>query len=252
MGIKGLFQFLKRFETEISISDAVKNRSVGIDLFWFLHYCKGDITILQQYLLPLLTHASEVHCVIDGAPSLKRKEELQEKDKKRQEILHTIQEIRGHTENSTMEPADRLRLEMHLNQLIRQAWKPGFHFIMEVLSWLESKGCQIHRAEDEADDLLIQMEQEGQIEMIVTHDSDLLTMGSRSLLRLYDSERGGWFVRDELCAKVGCTLKQWDHFMYLCRHRKEPDLLLAYSLIRVYHNADEILERYDHLNMPNP
>ena len=93
MGIKGLFQFLKRFETEISISDAVKNRSVGVDLFWFLHHCKGDITILQQYLLPLLIHASEVHCVIDGTPSLKRKEELQEKDKKRQEILHTIQEM---------------------------------------------------------------------------------------------------------------------------------------------------------------
>ena len=252
MGIKGLFQFLKRFETEVSISEAVKNRAVGIDLFWFLHHCKGDIAILQQYLLPLLTHASDVHCVIDGTPSLKRKEELQEKDKKRQEILHTIQEIRTHTENSIMEPADRLRLEMHLNQLIRQAWKPGFHFIMEVLSWLESKGCQIHRAEDEADDLLIQMEKEGQIEMIVTHDSDLLTMGSRSLLRIYDPERGGWFVRDELCAKVGCTWKQWDHFMYLCRHRKEPDLLLAYSLIRVYHNADEILERYDLLNTPNP
>jgi 5'-3' exonuclease len=248
MGIKGLFQFLKRFETEVSISATVTSRSVGVDLFWFLHYCKGDINTLQQHLLPLLTHASEVHCVIDGTPSLKRKEELQEKDKKRQEILHTIQEIRTHTENSIMEPADRLRLEMHLSQLTRQAWKPGFHFIMEVITWLESKGCTIHRAEDEADDLLIQMEQEGQIDMIVTHDSDLLTMGSRSLLRVYDSDRGGWFVRDQLCAKVGCTQEQWNHFMYLCRHRKEPDLLLAYSLIRVYHNADEILERYDLLH----
>ena len=122
MGIKGLFQFLKRFETEISISDAVKNRSVGVDLFWFLHHCKGDITILQTYLSSLLTHASEVHCVIDGTPSLKRKEELQEKDKKRQEILHTIQEIRTHTENSTMKQEDRFRLETHMSQLTRQAW----------------------------------------------------------------------------------------------------------------------------------
>lgn len=252
MGIKGLFQFLKRFETEISISEAVKNRSVGVDLFWFLHHCKGDIAILQQYLLPLVTHASEVHCVIDGTPSLKRKEKLQEKDKKRQEVLHAIQEIRTHVENSIMEPGDRLRLEMHLQQLLRQAWKPGYHFIMEVLTWLESKGCQIHRAEDEADDLLIQMEQESQIDMIVTHDSDLLTMGSRSLLRIYDPDRGGWFIQDQLCEKVGCTREQWDHFMYLCRHRKEPDLLLAYSLIRVYHDADEILERYDLLNRPSP
>lgn len=252
MGIKGLFQFLKRFETEISISEAVKNHTVGVDLFWFLHDCKGDIAILQTYLTPLLTYASAVHCVIDGTPSLKRKEELQEKDKKRQEILYTIQEIRAHMDHSFIEPVDRLRLETHMAQLMRQAWKPGYHFIIEAISWLESKGCQIHRAEDEADDLLIQMEQEGQIDMIVSHDSDLLTMGSRSLLRLYDPDRGGWFVRDQICAKVGCTWKQWDHFMYLCRHRKEPDLLLAYSLIRVYHNADEILQRYDLLNRPNP
>jgi len=245
MGIKGLFQFLKRFETEISISEAVKNRAVGVDLFWFLHQCKGDITILQTYMSPILSYASAVHCVIDGTPSIKRKEELHERDKKRQEILHTIQEIKAYMEGSMMEPGDQLRLEAHLMQLTRQVWKPGYHFIMEVISWLESKGCTIHRAEDEADDLLIQMEQEGQIDMIVTHDSDLLTMGSRSLLRLYDPNRGGWFVRDQICAKVGCTIEQWDHFMYLCRYRKEPDLLLAYSLIRIYHDVDEIIQRYD-------
>jgi len=53
---------------------------------------------------------------------------------------------------------------------------------------------------------------------------------------LYDS-----YIKE----KLGCTADQWVDFLYLCRHMKEPDVLLAYSLIRVYQTADYALQRYE-------
>ena len=65
MGVKGLFQFLKRFEKDINIPQYVSGQSVGIDLFWFLHQSKGDMFSLQNNLLPIIKHSKKVYCVFE-------------------------------------------------------------------------------------------------------------------------------------------------------------------------------------------
>jgi hypothetical protein len=99
-------------------------------------------------------------------------------------------------------------------------------------------------AEDEADLLLVQLEQKGIIVHILGNDSDLLTLGARSLLRPYGS-RATWLYRPQMMRELNCTESQWDDFMYLCAHMKDPDVLLAYSLIRVYKELDYGLQRYE-------
>ena len=244
MGVKGLFQFLKRFETDVFVSDVVRGRSVGIDLFWFLHRSKGDLSALKLHLQPLLLSAHAVHVVVDGTPSLLRKQILHEKSEKQQEIIQTIQEL---------ESCLRLPLESDIYngilkkiaELKRKIWKPSPFYVQEAVEWLREQGTTIHQAEDEADHLLIQLEKQRTVQMIVTNDSDLLTMGSQSVLRLYSPVKGGWYHLPSVLVQVGWTEMQWSNFMYMCQQIHEIDMSLAYSLISVYKELDEVMEKYD-------
>lgn len=245
MGIKGLFQFLKRFETNVFVSDVVRGASVGIDLFWFLHRSKGDLSALQMYLQPILLSAKEIHMVIDGTPSLIRKQKLQEKSENQHELVDTLRKLE---ECLTLSLETDIYNGIHhkIQEIKRQLWKPSPFYIQDAVELLRhERGVTIHWAEDEADDLLIQLEQQSMIQIIVTNDSDLLTLGSKNVLRLYSPVKGGLYSIPVLLQQIGWSDIQWNNFMYTCRQTDQVDLSLAYSLISVYKELDEVLEKYD-------
>jgi 5'-3' exonuclease len=245
MGVKGLFQFLKRFEKDVHIPQFILGQSVGVDVFWFLHQSKGDMFQFQNNLLPIIKHAKKVHCVFDGAPSPEKKQMLQEQAQKRNEILHAIDQIERFVKYpfNRLSGSDRHFINAYLNQLKRQAWQPPPEYVDYVKSWLSGKGCEIHQALDEADEILIELEQNGHITTIITNDSDLLILGSSTVLRPISPLRGAVFDKRHICDILGFTAQQWDDFMYLCKNMKDKDVLLAYSLISVYKELDSVLQK---------
>jgi 5'-3' exonuclease len=246
MGVKGLFQFLKRFEKDVHIPQFVSGKSVGVDIFWFLHQSKGDMFHFQNNLLPIIKHAQKVHCVFDGAPSPEKKKMLQEQSQKRNEILQSIQQIEKFLKYpfNRLTGSDRHYINAYLNQLKRQAWHPPPEYIDYVKNWLTGKGCEIHQALDEADEILIYLEKKGHISTIITNDSDLLILGSSKVLRPISPLRGAIFDKEYICSIVGFTASQWNDFMYLCKNMKDKDVLLAYSLISVYKDLEYVLQKY--------
>jgi len=247
MGVKGLFQFLKRFEKDVHISSYVSGKTVGIDVFWFLHQSKGDMFHLQNNLLQIIKYSKKVHCVFDGSSSTgERKLQLQEQTLKRDEIHQSIQQIEKFLKYpfNRLTSTDRHCINTYLNQLKRQVWQPSPDYIDYVKNWLYNKGCEIHQAFDEADDTLIELENKGIIELVITNDSDLLILGSSKVLRLVSPLRGVVFDKIWMCDILGFTVSQWDDFMYLCKHMKDKDVNLAYSLISVYKELEYVLQKY--------
>jgi hypothetical protein len=243
MGIKGLFPFLKRWEQPIKIQDIARGKSVGLDIFWFLHRSKGDLSIVVEDLIPVLEVAKTVHAVFDGPLSLERK--LKRRAKREQEEAdHRMMELIEGCDAPLSDEAKK-HLEQYVAQMRRKLWKPSWEYMDQVREWLTSYHVIFHTAEEEADDLLIELEKEGIIDVILSNDSDLIAMGARSLVRPYGPLDGGWLYDSYIKEKLGCTVDQWTDFLYLCRHMKEPDVLLAYSLIRVYQTADYALQRYE-------
>lgn len=235
MGIKGLFQFLKRYEMELHVQDAVKDHIVGVDLFWFIHHSKGDFFLLQDYLTPLLRHASRVHGVLDGAPPSHTKEERKEKRARRekaQEQLTKVNELPWNEFESVKE------------QLRKQAWYPTKEYIVYVKEWLEKEGAVIHQAPKEADSVLVELEKTGWIDCIVSNDSDLLLLGAKRVLRMYSPTEMGEYRATELYSALQLTPRQWSDFMMLCRCMNKSDVLMAYSYIRIYKDLDYALEKY--------
>ena len=236
MGVKGLFQFLKRFKKDVHIPQYISQKSVGIDIFWFLHQSKGDMFQFQNYLLPIIKHAEKVYCVFDGAPSKDKKELLETQAKQRNETLQSIDQIEKFLKYpfNRLTGSDRHYINAYVKQLKRQAWQPPPEYIDYVKSWLSNKVCEIYQAPEEADNILIELEQKRQISIIITNDSDLLILGSRKVLRPISPLRGAVFDKGYISDILGFTAQQWNDFMYLCKNMKDNDVVLAYSLISVY------------------
>ena len=249
MGVKGLFHFLKRFENEVYTAKYVSGKKVAVDIFWFLHRSKGDMYYLQNYLVPIIKNAEKVYCVFDGKPSPEKRVLLQEQATKRKEILQSIERIEKFLKYpfNHLSGADRHCINTYIMDLKRQAWLPPPEYVDYVKSWLLSKGCEIYQAAEEADDVLIELERDGEVSLIITNDSDLLTLGSKRILRMISPLKGAVFDKEYLCNSLGFTVGQWCDFMYLCKNMKDTDILLAYSFIRVYKDLDYVLQKYNNL-----
>ena len=241
MGIKGLFTFLKRWEQPVVTEEAIKNKSVGLDIFWFIHQSKGDMAKLQASIMIFLQHTSVLHAVFDGTDmTYERRGIIEERNQKRHRTIAIMEEI---MEAPIMEVRDQKILERHLQQLKRQIWKPSRTYIDQIKCWLIDQDVIIHEPKGEADPTLIKLERNQNIDLIITNDSDLIALGAETILRMNGPERGVMYSKSHLRQQLGCTIHQWDDFMYLCRHMKEPDMILAYSLIRVY--REYALERWE-------
>jgi hypothetical protein len=249
MGVKGLFQFLKRFETDVNIPHFVAGKSVGIDIFWYIHKSKGDMFYLQNYLLPIIKHARQVHCVFDGNPTDEKRAYLEHQTQKREEMLQTIDAIEKYLKYPfrRISKQDRQHINECLNELKRQAWQPPPEYVDYVKNWLYNKGCCIYQASQEADTYLLQLQQNQTVSVIVTNDSDLLTLGASTVLRPVTPLRGAIFDMGQLCDILGFTEQQWYDFMYLCKNMKDTDISLAYSFISVYKDLEYIFQKYDSL-----
>ena len=241
MGIKGLFTFLKRWEQPVVTEEAIKNKSVGLDIFWFIHQSKGDMAKLQASISFFFKHAVTVHAVFDGTDmTYERRGIIEERNQKRHRTIAIMEEI---MEVPIMEVRDQKILERHLQQLKRQIWKPSRTYIDQIKCWLIDQDVIIHEPKGEADQTLIVMENLEIIDLIVTNDSDLIALGAETVLRLESvlcSDRNVIFSKTHMRKQMGFTNECWKDFMYLCRHT-EP--LIAYSMIRVY--REYALERWE-------
>lgn len=249
MGVKGLFQFLKRYEQECSIESAIKHQSVGVDLFWFIHHSKGDFFGFQDFMTPIIRYATKVHCVVDGAPPKDTKEERKEKRKKREEAKKAIEEIEKTEQVVEKDHEVDKQLKKQKEKLNHQAWYPTREYVEYVKQWLMGEGCVIHQAAVDADSELVRLEQTGWIQAIVSNDSDLLTLGANHVVRIYSPEDAGIYDRTSLCQVLELSPTQWIDFMNLCRTMERKDVMMAYSFIRVYKEFDYALEKYDALHL---
>lgn len=245
MGIKGLFQFLSRCEQRVFITNAVQDKLVGLDMFWFVHQSKGDINVIYNYLTPIIQHAKEIHCVWDGSPSSDTAVARKEREKERQQMMETIVQLDTvltyQMEQLTEE--NEYVLTEYMEQLRKRVWKPSPDYINTIKKWLKEQGCYQYQEKGQADELLRELERERQIQLVITNDSDLLTLGCARVLRMYNSVEGGLYHAKYIYTSWGWTRQQWKNFMMLCRGMKHPDILMAYSWTSVYRDMDVIFQK---------
>lgn len=238
MGIGGLFTFLNQYARKEKKIKSILDKKIGIDIFWFMHKCLGDYDKLKELLNDFMIGCNKALFVFDGKVSNDRKAELQilrEKRKKTEEILEKLNEI----PTDDMIESEKKFLEKHIEELKIQAWAPRGHFIESVkaklVEWWGDKAIIIV-APYEADLYFGELEKTGQIHCIISNDSDMIALGYKYLIRPEEDCDG--FIKiyefNNILRGLNMTISEWEQFIELCRGYNGKDILIPYSIWRVY------------------
>jgi len=238
MGVNGLFTFLKQYAIKSKPQTYTKNKKIGVDIFWFMHKCVGDYDKLHKLLVEFVENSSQALFIFDGKVSEERKAELAElkiKRHKSEEVLRKIQEI----PRDNMTESEKHFLEKHISDLKIQAWAPRGDFIdsvkIKILEWWGNKS-EIIVAPYEADLYFEELERTGRIDCILSNDSDMLALGYKKIIRP-EIDSNGFVKIYELMTILGelnMTREEWFEFVKLCREYNGNDILIPYSIWRVY------------------
>jgi hypothetical protein len=241
MGIKGLFQFLKRYRCQGSIVD----KRVAVDIFTLLHASKGDI----QYVLTKMSEYSKIarQCVavFDGSPSEERTNSLMYNAVRRNDILVMIEQINMHIKNASdtdsITDRDRHFLEKYISELERQAWIPSPEYMWSVHNALTSMniGCIVAARGVEADRILVDLLQQDQIDIVISNDSDIVANGGKAVMCL----NGDYYNLGTILDGLEFTEGEWITFCKLCRALKHSDPDFVFTAMKVYEGDIELIEQ---------
>lgn len=252
MGVPGLFGFLEYYQQSKQLKYLIKNKNIGIDIFWFMHRCKGNIEYLKNCLSPYFINCETCYFVFDGrVPDEKKSEkELQriERDKINKNIAILESQILDN-----IDKCDKDYLLKTIEQMKKDNWTPRSEFINEVKNicteW--NSNIKIVNAPFEADTWLVKMEKNFDIDFIISNDSDLIINGCIKLIRpkiingnvkIYDI--------NNITNKIKCTLSEWIDLCNLIRTYKGDDIIILYSWWRKYRNSEIIYYIYrDNFNI---
>jgi 5'-3' exonuclease len=251
MGICGLFNFLKKYEKIKTIENAVKDKNVGIDIFWFMHKSKGNICELEDMLQPIIKYSKTVHCVFDGKVPPEKKEYMKQQQLIRDEINKSITEIEKFINYpfSRISVEDRKYIIKYVNELKRRVWVPDFDYINSVKDLLFKKGCINYQAEYEADDNLAEMYKHNVIDLAVTNDSDLVVLGIKKIIRIKNKTCCGFYDVEHIQKCLNFNDEKWNHFIELCKTVDKKDIILAFTLVSLYNDFDIISKKYNDYSM---
>lgn len=242
MGIPGLFKILARHEQRIYIPTFVRSKRLAIDIFGFIHKSKGSLESFITLLSAYLDNAAHIIAVFDGSPSKERSAHLADSRSERESLRKDIQAIREHLDNPLINITvrDRACLSTYVNELERIAWNPSPEYIWKVYDVLKERKveCIIADKGVEADTALIALQDK--VDYIVSGDSDLFIHGVKRLLR----PNGTYYEKESILNGLGFTEDNWQLFLKISSLLRRSDPEFAFSLIKIYGNEANIMERY--------
>jgi hypothetical protein len=254
MGVAGLFGFLEYYNQSKLLNTIIRHKNIGIDIFWFMHRCKGDIEGLKNSLSPFFQNSETCYFVFDGKVPEEKKGEKELQRAEREKMNKNIVALESQVLDD-INLDDRDYLLKKIEQMKRENWTPRSEFINEVkkkcVEW--HPNIRIMNAPFEADTWLVNMEQKFDIDFIVSNDSDLIVNGCINLIR---PKILNGFVKiydvNHIIHKIGCKMTEWVNLCELFKNYKGNDILVVYSWWRCYKMPEFIYYLYkDSFNIPD-
>ena len=178
MGVKGLYSYLKPHRRTPSHINAC---AVGIDALSVLYKYRGKLEEIFTLIRSLQEKGYTFQVVFDGKAPESKRVEVDERRKKREEASRQAKELRAYLESDASQSLDekgRSLLEKQIEQIESgDAWHSTRELRKEFQRRLTELGITYHRAEGEADDLLIELYKKKEIGVVLSADMDFLVAG---------------------------------------------------------------------------
>jgi hypothetical protein len=246
MGIQGLFKMLKKHGKNVCTISTIKQKTVAIDIFTYLHKSKGSTEYILNELQPYIENAKHVIAVFDGSPSSERSKSLKSLAQVRSEIINQMKVIQETLESKMLELSkeDRTYLQKYIKSLENESWSPSPKFMWEVYDVLKEKGveCIVLEKGEEADSYLVNLK----MDIVISNDSDLLANDVKKLLR----PNGEYYEHEDILTGLEFSKEQWHLFIKLCKKMKSTDPEFIFTVMKLCECDEEyIYEKYNEFFM---
>lgn len=178
MGVKGLYSYLRPYRRTLS---DINPCTVGIDALSVLYKHRGKLEEIFRLIGSLQEKGYTFQVVFDGKAPESKRVEVDERRKKREDASRQAKELRAYLKSDASQSLDekgRGLLEKQIDQIEQgDAWHSTRELRKEFQAGLTELGIAYHRAEGEADDLLIELYRKKEIGVVMSADMDFLVAG---------------------------------------------------------------------------
>jgi hypothetical protein len=254
MGIRGAWTTFRKLFSLIQPLDIQPNK-IGIDMFSLVYTHRTSLDELIELLKSWSQAGHTLTCIWDGIAPKDKQEIIGQRRNARESAMDTKGELEEYLEKfeGQLNEHDIKHLKTAITSLSWQGWHLTGSLKREIQEKLGQDVKHIY-APGEADDMLLKMLDDKDIDIIMTLDSDLFAMGGEHIWRLLRI-RKEWIVEDiyveKVCdkAKISlnmlqdtCFLAGWDR-CHLTGTSYMP-FEVALNRIKYYGNLNAVLEKF--------
>ena len=254
MGIRSLWKTFRRSFTTINPIH-LEPLKIGIDMFSLVYTHRSCIDELLDLIKGWSSSGHEITCVWDGKAPLDKQEIIEQRRQLREAATESKSELQEYLEKfeKDLSEDDIEKIKSSISSLTWQGWHLTGSLKREIKEKLGSSINHIY-APGEADDILIKMGFQGEIDIILSLDSDLFAMGGERIWRLLRI-REKWVIEDisieNICniekislpmLQDACFLAGWErcHLTGIAYMPFET----ALNRIKYYNTLQEIIQRF--------
>jgi flap endonuclease-1 len=224
MGIKDLNPFIKA-----NVPEAIEHvhfsklsgKRVAIDtsIYFYKFLYKND-RYLESFFLQiskLLRWGIVPIYVFDGVPPKEKTEEIQQRIIKKNNIKYKIEEL-DKSVNDELDVSKKKHIYIEIAKLKKKLIYVKSEYIINLKYFLDLLNIKYIQSEGEADSLCSKLNKNNVVDMVMSDDMDLLTSGTKMLLRDYCNSSNNIYTYNVnlIYEKLGFDYDMWVDFCILC------------------------------------
>jgi flap endonuclease-1 len=184
MGIKGLYSYLKHYRDQLVFGDKVEPLRIGVDAMSLLYRYRGNTDDIVALLRSLKGQGHRILFVFDGKPPAEKEKEVQARRDAKESAATAASNIAtflGSAEAAALGPRDRAYLELSLERAKSESWHMTRDKRRAFQDRLWEESIPYVKSVSEADDVLMDLNAAGKLDVILTTDMDYLLGGAKRL-----------------------------------------------------------------------
>jgi 5'-3' exonuclease len=181
MGVRGLMTYCSSLKRP---PNRPRPSRIGIDAFCILYLFRADTAGLESYLRSLLSHGHTLTLVVDRRAVKEKQETVDARRAGRAaaaEAADALAEFTATPDYAELSKAEQAVIQHKLSLQQRDAWRVSGTHIRALAALASTLGIGWQMADAEADETLATMSRAGEVEIVISSDSDLLILGVNTL-----------------------------------------------------------------------
>jgi 5'-3' exonuclease len=180
MGVRGFLSYVKKKVKLINTLESEPQR-IGVDAHSLLYVWQDDIKGFINFLQAFQATGHTLVFVFDGEAPAEKKGLLQKRRERREHSTlqaHALSIFLDSEEGKQLDPKSRQHLENQIKSLKASVWSITRDYREKIIKILhENQPIQIIYAKGEADEELVLLDKQKQIDVILSSDMDFIRFG---------------------------------------------------------------------------